>query len=426
MTQEFRKIQPRTHNIASLRLIEPRFARLDNGIPVYTIHAGTEDLIKLDLIFDAGAMYQSQPLLATLTNKCLREGSANYSSAAIAGTVDFYGAHLRNATGKDDARLSLYCLGKHLDLLLPMLGDVVLQPVFPQDEVNTIISKSKQEFRINMEKVKFIAQLHFNGLIFGQNHPYASPLSEGDYDRITSTHMAGFHQDFYAQRPFKMIISGRLPGNILQKVNRYFGQHPVAAGGGKTEIPAAIPSDKNMHIIPRENSLQSAIRTGKELFNKLHPDYQKMKVVNTILGGYFGSRLMTNIREDKGYTYGIGSMISSFRHSGLFFIAAEVGTEVREKAVQEIFKEIENLRTDLVPEEELGLVKNYMLGSFMRSADGPFALSELVKSAVDFDLTMDHYNTYLSTVKNITAKEIRDLAVKYLDPSTMITLVAGK
>jgi len=426
MTQEFRKIQPLSHEVSSLKLAEPDHFLLDNGIPVYTVDAGTEDLIKLDLIFDAGHFYQSQALVASFTNKCLQEGTTSFSSQAIANTIDFYGAHLRHATDKDDARVALYCLGKHFDNLLPLLAEVVFQPTFPEEEVNTIIEKSKQHYHVNMEKVKFVAQQKFGGLIFGQTHPYASLLNEGDYEKVAHHQMAEFHAKHYLDSPFKIIVSGKLPKDINKKINSFFGKHAIAKNNVGITIPEALASEKREHLILKENSLQSALRIGKVLFNKHHPDFIKMKVVNTILGGYFGSRLMTNIREDKGYTYGIGSMVTSLKHEGVFTIASEVGADVREKALVEVFKEIEKLRSDLVLDEELKLVKNYMLGSFLRSADGPFALSELVKSVVDYGFGMDYFDKVLATIKNITAKEIRDLSVKYLDPASMTTLVVGK
>jgi len=426
MIQDFRTAQPQSHEITTLKLIEPGHFLLDNGTPVYTIAAGTEDLIKLDLVFNAGSFYQNQPLVSNLTNKCLPEGTSGFTSKAIAETVDFYGAYLRTATDKDDARISLYCLGKYFDKLLPVLSEVAFRPLFPDDEINTIIRKSKQEYLVNMEKVKFVAQINFNGLIFGQQHPYAMQLNEVAYDNLDRDQLSLFHNEFYAQRSFKIFVSGKLPENIKDQINHYFGQHLINESFQAKSIPDTKPSEQKFCLIPKEKALQSALRIGKVLFGKRHPDYIKMKVVSTILGGYFGSRLMTNIRENKGYTYGIGSSLTSLQHGGIFTIASEVGADVRKKAVDEIFEEIEKLRTSLVPENELNLVKNYLLGSFLRSADGPFALSELVKSVVDYNFGMDYFDQFLTTTKNITTNEIRELAVKYLDPASMITLVAGK
>jgi predicted Zn-dependent peptidase len=277
-----------------------------------------------------------------------------------------------------------------------------------------------------MEKVKYVARLRFPEYIFGNGHPYSTPLNEDDYKNLNPDIMRDFHKRFYATSPFYMLISGSIPKDIQKTLNRYFGQHKVEHDQPKLKIRVPMTTPDKFQLIEKGNSLQSALRIGKALFNKKDPDFIKMKVVNTILGGYFGSRLMSNIREDKGYTYGIGSALTSMKHSGIFTISSEVGVDVREKAVDEIFHEIRKLATDLVPDEELNLVKNYMLGNFLRSADGPFALSEMVKSVVDYDFSMDYYNRYIQTIKNITAKEIRELAVKYLDPHTLVTLVVGK
>ncbi len=424
--QDFRKIQPQGHDIESLKLVEPGQFTLDNGIKVYTVNAGSEDLLKLDLIFNAGTIYQHIPLQAAQTNKCLQEGTTGFTSREIAEKVDFYGAFLRNSVNKDDARITLYCLGKHFQNLLPVVQEVALQPRFPEDEIQTIISKSRHEFLVNLEKVKYVARLRFSEYIFGKCHPYSTPLSEADYKNVNPDVIRDFHKRFYASNHFYIMISGQIPKNIRETLNQYFGRHRVDLNHAEMKMQVPVTTPDKFQLIEKENSLQSALRIGKVLFNKTDPDFIKMKVVNTILGGYFGSRLMSNIREDKGYTYGIGSMVTSLKHSGLFTISSEVGVDVREKAVDEIFMEIRRLATDLVPDEELNLVKNYMLGNFLRNADGPFALSEMVKSVVDYGFTMDYFNRYIQTIKNITAKEIRELTVKYLDPHTLVTLVVGK
>jgi predicted Zn-dependent peptidase len=179
-------------------------------------------------------------------------------------------------------------------------------------------------------------------------------------------------------------------------------------------------------IIPRKEVFQSAIRVGKELFNRHHTDYAGMQVLNTVLGGYFGSRLMKNIREDKGYTYGIGSMIISLHHSGYFVIASEVGTGVTKKAVKEVFVEINRLRNELIPENELSLVKNYIMGQIIRMFDGPFATADTIKSILEYGLDFDYYDRTIETIMGITAVELRDLANKYLKPETFTEIIAGK
>ena len=427
IVQEFRTTKPKIKPIEPVALIEPEVFTLDNGVSVHAIDAGTEELLRIDLIFEAGSVYQDQSLTAYFTGRCLKEGTEKFSSREIATTVDFYGAYLKTMATKDDSRVSLYCLSRHLDQLLPLLQEVSLKAVFPEDEVETIVKKSRQEFLVNMQKVKYMARHYFGSLVFGNEHPYGQFAEVKDYDQIGPEQLRNFFGTFYQLSPFRIIVSGKLPAGIHYTLNRFFGQHRL---NGKQlrnlEIPHAKPSQQTEHHIDKPTALQSAFRIGKPLFNKLHPDFQKFQVLNTILGGYFGSRLMSNIREDKGYTYGIGSMVSSLRHDGMFVIASEVGNDVTLPAITEVYHEISRLQNDLVPEDELRLVKNYLHGSFLRSADGPFALAELVKAASDFGLGMDYYHHYLETIKNVTAEEIRDLAVKYLQPDSLVRLVVGK
>ncbi len=425
--QEFRSIKPNIRPIMPVALTGPELYTLDNGVQVYTINAGTEDLLKIDLLFEAGSIFQEQTLTAHFTSKCLTEGTNNFGSREIAATVDFYGAYLKAVATKDEGRISLYTLNRHLGTLLPVMQVVALQATFPQDEVETIVKKSRQEFLVNMQKVKYAARHHFGSLIFGESHPYGRFAVEADYDRINRDNLVAFHQKYYRQSPFRIIVAGKLPEDLLELLNRHFGQHTIKRDPeAELHVPQAGPSPVLSHLIERPTALQSAFRIGKPMFNKLHPDYLKFQVLNTLLGGYFGSRLMSNIREDKGYTYGIGSMVSSLKHGGMFVIASETGTDVTGKAIEEVFNELERLHREPVPADELSLVKNYLHGNFLRSADGPFALAELVKGVMDYDLDMDFYRHYLETIKNITAEEIRDLAVKYLEPDSLIRLIVGK
>lgn len=423
---QLRKSPPQLKIVDEINLQEPEKHILDNGIPVYLIDAGTQELTRIELVYNAGSYYQSQVLQAFFTNKCLTEGTASFDSKTIAETIDFHGAYLKTSNEKDKATVSLYSLNKHLDKLLPVLHEIALAPTFPEDEVHTIVKKQKQEFLVNMDKVSFVARHKFSSLLFGENHPYGQMGLEGDYDNVNSGLLKQYFGERYLGAEFSIIVCGKVPENIFKKLNGYFGKHPVNQKNRTNHIPAINSVAQKNQFIAKDGSLQSALRLGKPMFNKLHPDYLKFKVMNTVFGGYFGSRLMTNIREDKGYTYGIGSGIASLQHAGMFFIASEVGTEVTQKALDEIFIEIDRMQTDLVPDEELMLVKNYMAGSFLRSADGPFALAELFKAVYPYKLDMGYYAKFIDTIKNITAEEIRDLAVSYLQPDSLIRLVVGE
>ena len=171
--------------------------------------------------------------------------------------------------------------------------------------------------------------------------------------------------------------------------------------------------------------MQSAIRIAKRTIGKSHHDFAKLHVVNTILGGYFGSRLMSNIREDKGYTYGIGSFVAPQKHDSYFGISTEVGADVSQKAINEIYKELESLRTELVSEEELNLVKSYLMGELLKSVDGPFSVAERWKGIILFDLDKSYFDNLVNTILNITPIEVRDIAERYLGSNDMYEVLVG-
>ena len=222
-------------------------------------------------------------------------------------------------------------------------------------------------------------------------------------------------------------MAGKVDDDVLSLLDNHFGGNDWNAITTPSikDLPI-ITSANREQLILKEDAMQSAIRIGKVLFNKTHPDFQPLQILNTLFGGYFGSRLMSNIREDKGYTYGIGSGIASLQNSGYFFISTEVGVDVCKDALKEIYFEMNRLREELVPEDELQLVKNYLLGMFLRSVDGPFAMAERFKGIMEYNLNYDYFDRYIATIKEISASQLRSLANSYFDKDSMIELVVGK
>ncbi|HCN82614.1 MAG TPA: insulinase family protein, partial [Sphingobacteriaceae bacterium] len=186
------------------------------------------------------------------------------------------------------------------------------------------------------------------------------------------------------------------------------------------------PGKGKEHYIERPDAIQSAMRIGQLSVNRNHPDFPDLQVLNTILGGYFGSRLMANIREDKGYTYSIGSAIISLENAGYFFIASEVGTEVCNDAMNEIRKEVGKLKTELISDEELSLVKNYILGSMLGGLENVFSHADKFKNIYFFGLGYDYYERYINRVKHVTPAELLKLAKKYFDFDRFEKIVVGK
>jgi len=400
---------------------------LDNGIKVYTIDSGSQELTKLEFLFKAGMYYQSQPLLASAANNLLETGTKNYSANELSDNIDFFGSFFECSVEQDFASLALFSLNKYLDKSLHYVEDIIKNPIFPKDEFDIYISNKKQKHLVNSEKVNVLARRRFSELTFGENHPYGVIVKDEDFDKLTLQSVIEFYKTFYHSANCTIIASGKLSKDLIETLNQFFGK---TTWGHVQAIPVpqvTIDTTKQQkHFIEKPDAIQSAVRVGRLMFNKKNPDYFKFQVLNTILGGYFGSRLMANIREDKGYTYGIGSGLASLLHGGFFFISTEVGTDVTNDTLKEIYKEIKTLREELVDADELETVRNYVLGQFLRSVDGPYSLADKFKAIWEFDLGYDYFEKYFEAVKNITPQEIKNLANTYLQEKDLIELVVGK
>ena len=423
-----RKQQPTINTLEKISLLTPSEIKLDNGIPLYSINAGTQDVIRIECIFDAGTWYQEKTLVAFSTIKMLTEGTKNHSASELAEIFDSHGAFIETETDRDYTFITMYSLNKHLEKLLPVLAEMMIEPLFPEHELKVFSSNKKQEQLVSMQKVNYLSRIHFTKQLFGKEHPYGIMADAEDYEKVTRNDLVSFHKKMYHPTNLRIVISGKINDNSIKLINKYLGNkewQPKAKAENKTfEIKSA---DEKINFIPKENALQSGIRLGKILFTKKDSDYFGMYVLNTILGGYFGSRLMSNIREDKGYTYGIGSGIMSMKNEGYLYIASEVGADVREDAIKEIYKEIELLKQKKVSKNELDLVKNYMIGAFLRDIDGPFALSERFTGIFDYGFDFNEYfQRYITTVKNITPKEIINLANKYFEKDSFYETIVGK
>lgn len=422
-----RKLAPEFKTIDKIDIQHAVADTLDNGIKVYTIDSGSQELTKIEFIFKAGMYYQSQPLLASAANNLLETGTKNYTANELSDNIDFFGSFFECAVEQDFASLALFSLNKYLDKSLHYVEDIIKNPTFPKDEFDIYISNKKQKHLVNSEKVNVLARRRFSELTFGEKHPYGVTVKNEDFDKLPLESVIDFYKTFYHSGNCTIIASGKLSDNLIDTLNRFFGKEKW---GHVQEIPVPkveLDTTKQLkHFIEKPDAIQSAIRVGRLLFNKKNPDYFKFQVLNTILGGYFGSRLMANIREDKGYTYGIGSGLASLVNGGFFFISTEVGADVTKQTLKEIYKEIKLLREELVDADELETVRNYVLGQFLRTVDGPYSLADKFKAIWEFDLGYDYFEKYFEAVKTITPAEIKALANTYLQEKDLIELVVGK
>lgn len=420
-----RKHQPALQPIDRINFPQPEISQLSNGIKVYQFNSGTQDVISIEMVFSAGSWYQKKPFTAMATNLMLREGTRNFSAQKLSETLDYFGAHFENTTERDNAFITLYSLNKYLNNTLPLLSEIVKNPVFPAGEYSILAGKQMQMLEVNRQKVNFLARTQFNSILFGSDHPYGIYLEPGDIAKVNTTDLVDFHKTQYHSGNCTIIVAGLIKPGLLHELETHFGGNDWSGNNNKQIQYLPSGSEQKNHFHLKEGAMQSAIRIGGMMFKRSHPDFAGMKVLNAILGGYFGSRLMNNLREDKGYTYGIGSSVVPLRNGGYFVISGEVGSGVTKEALSEIKFELNRLCSEQVGESELSLVRSYLTGEMLRAVDGPFAQADLYRELIEDDLDISHFEGLTDTVQHINAQQLQDLAIRYLKPDTLFTLVVG-
>jgi zinc protease len=416
---------PAFKQVEHISLLNAQQHLLDNGIPLFFIDAGEQDLLRIEFIFDNVAWNAASPLQAFATNSLLQEGTSNYSAAQLAEKFDYYGAFLQKDYAYDQSSLVLYTLTKHLAAVLPLLREILTDAIFPQSEIYTFIRNQQQKLSVSLEKNDVLARRSFNQVLFGDTLYGHAPVVE-DYAHLQRSQLLEYYKKAYQPSNCTMVVSGKVSETTLKSVNATFGSN----WEGRTAVAknefSFITGTGKTHFLERPDALQSALRLGQLAINRTHPDFPALQVLNTIFGGYFGSRLMANIREDKGYTYGIGSGIASLKDAGYFFIASEVGADVCTATMTEIEKEMKLLRTELVSEGELDLVRNYMLGSLLGSLENAFSHADKFKNTYFFGLDNSYYERYVQTVRTISPQKLLELANTYLQFNKLEKVIVGK
>jgi predicted Zn-dependent peptidase len=422
----FRKIAPEVHSVDKIDFIEPVHQLLPGGTSLFTLYGGTQEVVKLDFSFKAGTWYERSKLESLMAASMISEGTSGKTAREIADRIDFYGAQLTTVPYYDNNYVSLLSLKKHLPHLLPLLAEIIRDASFPEHEFEIIREKRKQRALVDAEKVGLVAQRSFLRSLMGDGHPYAPIASPENYDHVTLDGAKSHYLRHYYSANATLFASGDVDQEVLKMIADNFGSEWGTPFPFKKDQPQVMSSPERTVFIERENANQNALSIGKRVPTQHHPDSAGLKLVTTILGGYFGSRLMSNLREEKGLTYGIHAAVVSFVRDAIFMIHAEVTAEKTEEAIREIFHEMQRLREELVPESELEPLRSFLLGRMLEDFDGPFARSQSFSSLYEAGLEVDYFDKIIHAIKYTTPERIREIAHTYLDPETMYTVAAGK
>ncbi len=421
-----RSTQPALQIPQSIPIKTPQKFNLSNGIPVYLFNMGQQEIVMIKLVFNAGKWQEPQKLVARLTNRMLKEGTQKRSAQNLAETIEYYGANLRTESQRNHAEVTLYTLNKHLNKLLPIVKEILTEATFPAEELANIATNNQQKLLVSLQKNDVIAGRLYKEKIYGKTHPYGYTLVPELYQNINRQQLQQFYQTHYTANNCTLYIAGKINDEQLKSVEQHLGtndwvsEHQIS----EQQHPTHTYTPETIHL-KGPQSAQASIIIGRPMFNRTHPDYIPMQITNTLLGGFFGSRLMRNIREDKGYTYGVYASLSSLLNGGHFYISTDVKTEVREAALKEIFWEIERLKNDPVEKEELDLVKNYIIGTMLAQLDGTFSLAGSLQGVYMYGLDEQFYHQAIQTIRKMEAQEIQEMAQKYLQKNDLTQIVVG-
>ncbi|MHA4736770.1 M16 family metallopeptidase [Dyadobacter sp. MSC1_007] len=420
-----RTIAPDFKIIQTVSLPEPKTYKLDNGIPLHVINIGEQPVVRLECIFDAGNWYEKQLAASYFAIKMLPEGAGGMSSHEISEAFDRVGAFTEMTHTSDRIGIVVYCLSRFLPEVMPLVEKLIRSATFPEKEFQELKNITIQNLKVNKEKNAYLATTEFRAKLFGPDHPYGQSQEEQNILSLRIEDVKEHYDRFIKNGRFTVILAGQIDEADVSHVNAALGANTIDNNAGEVSFQPSGMYEGAEALVERAESVQSSIRMGLVLFNRHHPDYFKMLVTNEILGGYFGSRLMKNIREEKGLTYGISSHLATLRNEGYLMIGTDVKKEFTQQTIDEIKKEIYRLQTELVGEEELQTVKNFMAGEFAGSLNTAFEVADRRKVLLLDGLPADFFNQYIERIHSTTAEDVMAMATAYLRPEDMLTVVAG-
>jgi zinc protease len=396
---------------------------LRNKVEVYTIEAGAEDVMSLEWVFFAGNSFEEQNLVAATANFLLKNGTSKKTAFQINEHFDYYGSYLNRACYNETALLSLHCLTRHVRELLPSVRELLTDSTMPEEELATYKQNMKQKLKVSLKKNEFVAGRLIDACLYGNQHPYGRYSHEEDFNALQREQVNDFYKKYYKEGKFIIFVAGRLPADIEKLLDEYFGDLPNNKKIKEVEQEVIPATQKKYRIINDEKGIQGSIRLARPFPNRHHPDFLKAQVLNSLFGGFFGARLMLNIREDKGYTYGIYSYMQNHINHSAWMVSTEAGKEVIDATITEVHKEMKKLREESVDDEELLLVRNYMMGSILGDLDGPFQIIARWKNIILNNLGENYFYNSINTIKSVTAEELQFLAQQYLNPEDFYDLV---
>lgn len=407
----------------------PEFQELSlpNGLQMIVVEHHGQPIVNLNLYVRGGSAAEpaDRAGLASLASSLLTRGTPTRNAQEIAETIEGVGGRLNAFAGGDWMNVSSTVLLEHAPLAFDLLQDVVLNPTFPEDELESERRRTLSGLRAQLGQPGAIAQRRFLETIYGQ-HPYGVSAVPETVERITREDLVAYHQAHFAPENALLVISGAVSADQARDMAmQHFGdwQGQAQATG---DFPALPSRDRmNIYLVHRPGSVQSTISIGHEGVSPGHPDYFALQVLNKILGQGADARLFQILREERGWTYGAYSRFTRPQDVGYFSASAEVRTEVTDSSVVELLHQLRRLRTEPIPREEFDAAVSYLAGSFPLRIETPGQIASQVAQARMLGLSPDDVTEYRARIMDVTPDDVRRAAQAHVRPDEAAIIVVG-
>lgn len=415
-----RSIPPNSNNLEKINLKNPEIHNLGDGLNLYSFFSDLKKVLKIDIIIQSNKLYDYPPEFLSLIPKMLQLGTKSKSHDEIVEHIEYLGAFTSYVSTQDNMTLSLYCRVVNFDEVFPLFMETILEPSFQEDELVKLKKREISGLKINLKKTKTIASRQFKNDFFGENHFYGKNISIEGIQNLSANQLKLAYFDILNNSEISILSSGSLGYSEIQVVKKNIN---LISTYQKINDRVVFKPKSTQNYTEIDDAVQTSVFIGRHLPDFTHPDFFSIGFVNTVLGGYFGSRLMKNIREDKGLTYGISSIVRKMKYSSHSIIVTDVLKEKKEFALDEIYSEIDKLGS--INFDEIELVKNYILGSFQSDITSSFALSDVYSKVHNLGLDFDYYRNWVDSINTMNMDIYLTIVKKYFTRENLTEVTAG-
>lgn len=396
---------------------------LKKKIPFYLLNMSSQALINIDLIFESGSWNESKVGEAFFCSKMLLEGTTKKKSYEISEMIDFFGGTIAISSGVDHVQITTSCLNKFLSPMLEILVEILSDSNFPEERLSHIKNLKKKSIQAENLDIMSVAKKQLREMIFSAKHPYGKSILEKNIEDLRLEDTKNYFQKKLFKNP-KIFISGSYSDSEIEQISNLLNYINFESEEN-SPVYSFERTKKDLQKSIRKESTQSAICLGREVPLRSELDGIKIRIANIVLGGYFGSRLMKNIREKNGYTYGIHSRVINFKNNAMLMISSEIKKGFEEKTFEQIYLEIEKLQKEPLPDSELKNVKKYIMGTMKLNMDNPFSVMEKLKDLKINNICDDFYEKFQDDVFSVTQSDIMEVVNKYFSKENISSVVVN-